>query len=370
MSHHNPSLRALARFEFTAQQIEYARQCLHEEDDWSAWLNNVEANGLSGVVNAHLADLELTVPGNIKLSLRALNIRHKAAAHARIEALRLIADSFERASVDYVALKGVALLPRLYKQAEMRPMRDMDLLVPIAQQQVAGDCLREVGFDLPHEQPSKFMRYVHQLPNATLNINGFTCSVEVHNNAFSSDVGGKLRYPVSAAQRQTLNWHGLAFGSLDDITMLHQVCRHLEGLHPGGVLKLINVMDVIGLASDVERNADWAKVSNMYPHVLVTLKCLHLITPLPENLAKRLPMPDDLSIDGVGQIMESLTEVLTGQRKLTQRLTMLFSPSDWWLHLHYNVDPEHSILWVKIVRHPWRVAISFGQRAWSAILGG
>ncbi len=370
MPYHNPSLCALARFEFTKQQIEHVRQCLRDEDDWPTWLNNVEANGLSGVVNAHFANLKLDVPSNIKLSLRALDIRHKAAARARTEALGLIIDAFEKASVNFVALKGVALLPKLYKQPEMRPMRDMDLLVAVTQQQAAGECLRQIGFDLPYKQPSRFMRYVHQLPNATLSLNGFTCSVEIHNNAFSSDVGGKLRYPVSTPQRQTLEWQGLKFESFDDITMLHQICRHLEGLHPGGVLKLINVMDVIGLASDIERNGEWVTVSTKHPHVLITLKCLHLMTALPENLAMRLPLAKGVSVDGVGQIMQSLTEILTGPYTMTQRLTMLFSPSDWWLHLHYNVDPERSILWTKLVRHPWRVLVSFGQRAWSAILGG
>ena len=333
---------------------------------------------MSGVINAHIAEHDLPIPADIKLSLRALNIRHKAAASARHETLRLICEAFSKNKLNFVALKGVALLPRLYGKPELRPMRDMDLLVPLHQQSEAADCLRAIGFDLPHEQPSRFMRYVHQLPNATLQVNGFTCSVEIHNNAFSSDVGGKLRYPVLSSQRQMLEFDGLSFEAFDDITMLHQVCRHLEGLHPGGVLKLINVMDVIGLACEIDRSGAWSELSSRYPHVLITLRCLNMLTPLPDSLLSRLSMPHDRnlsgraekSISGVGQIMESLTEVLVGRHTIRRRLELLFSPSDWWLHLHYNVAPDKSIWPTKLVRHPWRVFMAFVQRAWSALLGG
>jgi len=364
------SITTLARFDFTDQQLALARSALSEEDDWSLWLQQVELNGLSGVVNEHVHNFGLALPDQVRLSLRALTIRHKAAAEARLTTLRLIADSFAQNELDFIALKGVALVPRLYRNAGLRPMRDMDLLVPISQQALAADCLRDIGFDLPQAQPSKYMRYSHQLPNATLQVNGFTSSVELHHDALTRDVAGGLPYPEQPSNRQTLEWEGVPFQAFDDLTMLHQVSRHLVGLHPGGIMKLINVMDVIGLASEIEQQGGWPALTESYPHVLTTLKCLHLLTPLPDNLVKKLTPLADAPMSGVGQIMQSLTEILLAKRPWAQRLKMLFAPSDWWLHLHYNVDPEKSIWLIKLVRHPWRVMVSLVQRVLSLLLGG
>jgi hypothetical protein len=49
---------------------------------------------------------------------------------------------------------------------------------------------------------------------------------------------------------------------------------------------------------------------------------------------------------------------------------LLFSPSDWWLHLYYNVDPSNSLLIVKTIRHPATILAWLGQRLSSRLLGG
>ena len=64
-------------------------------------------------------------------------------------------------------------MPHIYKVAELRPMRDMDILMPVEQLQKAASVMRELGYNLPTEQPSKFMRDMHQLPNASKKVNGF-----------------------------------------------------------------------------------------------------------------------------------------------------------------------------------------------------
>ncbi len=364
------SVTSLARFEFTDAQKQSTVAALEAESNWPLWLEQIEQHGLSGVANNHLIDLGLSVPADIRLNLKALTMRHKAAATARMEVLDMIANAFQNNDVDFLALKGVALLPKLYLKPELRPMRDMDLLVPKEHQQKAAQCLRKLGFQLPFEQPSKFMRFTHQLPNATLEYKGFINSVEIHHNAFGNDVAGKLPYPRSSAMLQELIWEGSKFNAFDDLTMLHQVARHLEGQHPGGVLKLVNVMDVIGLASQLEQNGLWAELEERFPHVICTLKCLHLLTPLPENLLIRLRPSNTKLPSGIGVIMESFTVALTGNKSFKQRVQLLLSPSDWWLHLHYNVPPESSIWAVKLLRHPLRVCLAFCQRAVSALMGG
>ncbi len=365
-----PSVIALARFDLLGEHLAHAQACLSQETDWQEWINQIELHGLSGFANKHMAEHDLPVPDALIMPLKALKVRHTAAAEARYQSLCEIDAIFKQRGLPYVALKGAALMPHLFKQGYLRPMRDMDLLMPRESLAQAADCLREIGFDLPDAQPSKFMRDMHQLPNATKTVNGMTSSVELHNDGISREVSGHFYYPKVASSFQTVTWGELQFQALEDVQMLHQVSKHLEGLHSGAVLKLINVMDVIGLAELVASSGQWARLEQQYPHVINTLRCLHLLTPLPTVLQQRVGQLPTQAPSGVGQIMGSLRAALLGDKSLIEKMKPLLLPSDWWMHLYYNVSPNKSLLWIKLVRHPLRVSNWLLRRVYSGLLGG
>jgi len=370
---HKPldSVVALAHFSLSDGRATQAKSLLENVSNWRAWIGQVETHGLSGFVIKHIREHDLPIPPDTLVGLRALSIRHKLAAQARYQALQQIDEVFIRNEVPYLALKGVALMPMIYHDAVLRPMRDMDLLVPASHEDKAADCVREVGFHLPQSQPNKYMKDMHQLPNATKKVNGFTVSVELHRDGYTRETDGSLAYPP-AAQMQQVVWQDLRFDTFEDVKMLNQVCRHMEGLHTGAVLKLVNVMDVVGLAERVRQRPDnWQRLKKEYPHVLTSLRCLHLYTPLSEDLQQAVGNMPNNTIAGVGEIMVSMrSSILSRNKPWKQRLKLLLRPSDWWLHLYYNVDPQKSLLWVKFIRHPLRVSSWLWRRLYSRILGG
>lgn len=365
-----PSVAAFAQFSIQDEGREHVRDLLLNVPDWQVWIDQIELHGLSGFANKHIGEQRLVVPDALTAPLKALKMRHLAASQARYKALQEIDVAFAAEKILYLALKGAALAPDLYGEPYLRPMRDMDLLIPRVDIHRAGECLRGLGYTMPDSQPSKFMRDMHQLPNATKTIDGFICSVELHHDGISREVPGHFYYPESAEDLQTVTWNDLTFRALEDVVMLHQVARHLEGLHPSATLKLINVMDVVGLAQRVLLAGQFERLQRDYPHVLNTLRCLHLLTPLPVELQAVLaPMPVK-PVSGVGEIMGSLRNALNVKRPFSERLRLLFRPSDWWLHLYYGVDPDKSLLWVKWFRHPLRVGNWLSRRIFSALLGG
>jgi len=364
-----PSVIALARHELVGEHLSHAKKVLSQESDWQEWINQIELHGLSGFANKHLAEHGLPIPSQVSLPLKALKARHTAAANARYQVLCEIDSVFKQNSIPYVALKGAALMPYLFKEGYLRPMRDMDLLLPQEYLLKAAECMRSIGFDLPETQPSKFMRDTHQLPNASKTVNGMLCSVEIHHNGVSRDTSGNLFYPKSADSFNVISWGELKFQSLEDVQMLHQVTKHLQGVHPGGFLKLINVMDVVGLAEHILASGQWQNLERRYPHVINALRCIHLLTPLPDSLQRQIGEINRRP-EGVGQIMASLTTILLQKRHFLKTFKLLFLPSDWWLHLYYNVDPNASLLWVKLVRHPLRISNWLLRRAYSSLRGG
>jgi len=270
-----PSVIALARFDLVGEHLTRAQTLLSQETDWQEWINQVELHGLSGFVNKHMVDYELPIPDVLVMPLKALKARHAKASKARYQTLIEIDAIFKHRGIPYVALKGAALMPHLFKEGYLRPMRDMDLLLSRKVENEAADCLREIGYNVPESHPSIFMRDMHQLPNATKKVNGMLSSVELHHDGISREVTGHFYYPETASSFQTVVWDDLEFHALEDVQMLHQVTKHLEGLHSGAVLKLINVMDVVGLAEHVSATGQWARVEKQYPHVINTLRCLH-----------------------------------------------------------------------------------------------
>jgi hypothetical protein len=365
-----PSVVALARFEFSENDLQYAREQLQAESSWKNWIAQIELHGLAGFANKHISEFDLPVPSTVKMELKALVIRHRSAAQARYQTLCEIDTVLNDANISYVGLKGAVLMPYLYREGGLRPMRDMDILLRRKDLEPAADCLRQIGYDLPKEQPSMFMRDMHQLPNATKKVKGFISSVELHGDGISREVPGHYYYPESAGHTQTVVWNDLEFNGLEDLQMIHQVSKHLEGLHSGAVLKLINVMDVVGLAQMILHKGRWQELAEQFPHVINTLRCLHIHTPLPVSLQQQLePLPTKTPA-GVGQIMGSMRNALLGSKPLKKRLSLLLDPSDWWLHLYYNIDPDKSLWWIKGVRHPLRVANWLTRRLYSRLQGG
>jgi len=364
------SVVALAHISLTAAQASSVQALLNAEQDWPQWLREVETHGLAGLTSKHIAEHGLIVPADIRVGLRALTIRHRAAAQARYRVLSEIDTVLRQHDIPYVALKGAALMPLLYAVEEHRPMRDMDLLLPRDRIDEAANCLRDIGFTIPLEQPSKYMRDMHQLPNATKKVNGFTCSVELHNDGISREVPGHFYYPEQASDFQIIEWNELRFQGLESVLFLHQVAKHLEGLHPMATLKLINVIDVIVLAEHVLEQGLWPRLQQECPTVINTLRCLHLYTPLPLVLQTQLaPLPSK-KITGVGEIMGSMRSALVEKKPFRERLRLLFQPSDWWLHLYYNVDPNKSLFWAKFVKHPLRILNWLSRRIYSGARGG
>ena len=364
-----PSVIALARFSLQDQSLKTAIAELKREQDWAEWLANVELHGLSGFVNKHLDEHDLPIPTPIRLQLKALKVRHTAAARARHKVLVEIDHAFAEHGISYLALKGAALAPHVYKQDYLRPMRDMDLLIPLEQLATSGEILQSIGFEMEHEQPSKYMRDMHQLPNATKVVDGFTCSVELHKDGVSRDIPGHCYYPSNAEQLQLVEWQGLNVPAFDNLTMLHQVCRHLECHHPGDYQKLINVMDVIILAEHVNTAGQWPQLQRNFPHVLNTLRCLHLLVPLPRFLQECVGDMPGTRPQGIGIIMKSLSGLMR-QKNNAHKFKSIFSPSDWWLHMYYNTHPDKSLMWVKCVRHPLRICNWLARRLYSRLLGG
>ncbi len=367
-------LFACATLDSSQLKVADIQELLDSISDWSLFFQQLEFDGLAPIFYRHCQNMSLQIAKEQMMTLKSLVVRHKAIAKARYIALQEFSVAMSEKGIDWYALKGLALAEVLYEDESLRPMRDFDILVPKARLKEVGELMIRLGYDLPENQPSRFMRDSHQLPNAEKKVNGFTISIEVHHNAIGRDaITGSMEFK-DVVKPETFNWHDIEIKTLSKIDTLHQVARHLEATHPEGKLKLINVLDVTAFADKYYADLDWKEVEKRYPHILNTLGCLHMIHPLPNKLQNLLEekkyLPVNRTINGIAEIMQPINSVLRSKQNIRSKLSQLFFPPDWWLHLYYSVAPNKSLLNAKTIRHPYNLFKSAIKRAYSFAMGG
>jgi hypothetical protein len=70
---------------------------------------------------------------------------------------------------------------------------------------------------------------------------------------------------------------------------------------------------------------------------------------------------------GAGCGMVSLSEIAAAKISPFAKFCEIFSPPAWWLHGHYGVPPEQSLLLCRTVQHPLRVLRWLARRAIAGI---
>ena len=86
------------------------------------------------------------VPPSILTSLRQSYLSAAVSNARRFHFLSEIAAAFRVRSIPLILLKGAHLAQFVYPNAGLRPMSDLDLLVPAADLARAADCLFELGY--------------------------------------------------------------------------------------------------------------------------------------------------------------------------------------------------------------------------------
>ena len=107
------------------------------------------------------------LPETVAAAWRSARRDAAIAALAQQAALRLALARLGEAGIAAVALKGVALAWRHYPEAALRPMRDIDLLVPHARAIEAFAVLTAAGFVPETDDPATLRQALvddHQLP--------------------------------------------------------------------------------------------------------------------------------------------------------------------------------------------------------------
>lgn len=141
-------LRLCSRLELSGPQEDALRDFFAQSHDAEALVASARQQGVAGLFYYHLERLGLldNIPGEMARSLRSLYYG-AAAQHAifSAEARRLHQELASRGVIPFF-VKGFYLASEVYKNVALRPMTDLDLVVPKEKRDVAFRTLVASGY--------------------------------------------------------------------------------------------------------------------------------------------------------------------------------------------------------------------------------
>ena len=329
---------------------------------WATVASDAEAHGLAPLAHLCLQPHRHAAPEATMQQLEALALRHRMWHRERTIALAEILQVFERASIHVIVLKGAALAWSIYAAPALRPMGDIDVMVTGAAAHAAQLSLRRLGFDAEDMAQRRFGRNAHHLPVVSRRQNGVTISVEIHRDALSRDTLSSISMSNLTESPRPFDMNGTQALALGHVDTLRHLTHHLLEPSWDGRLRLVGLVDLFRYALTFHDQIDWRRLETSYAFVLNALRCLHHVIPLPATLARFSPPVGSPAPARVGETIRPLRAILAS-RHPTAALAELFNPAGWWLHAYYGVPTERSLTWVRLGRHPWRVARWLGLRA-------
>jgi hypothetical protein len=128
--------------------------------DWELFPQMAEREGVAPLMYWKLKDSSVDVPSLTFNLLRSTYYQTLARNTLMYRELERILRAMEEAGIEAIVLKGAALAAKVYEDIGLRPMNDIDILLPRQSIKEAEQIVSELGYkeNLPHRIPSIWKR--------------------------------------------------------------------------------------------------------------------------------------------------------------------------------------------------------------------
>lgn len=125
------------------------RRLLVRKMDWDALITHSLVHGTAGQLYRSLSSLSEAdqVPQTVLERLRAAYLQIAAMGMQNLAHLKVLAEALSESGVQMIALKGAALIEKVYGDPGLRPLSDVDIMVRERDWQVIRGVLRKLGYN-------------------------------------------------------------------------------------------------------------------------------------------------------------------------------------------------------------------------------
>jgi Uncharacterised nucleotidyltransferase len=152
-----------ARVDLAPPQAERARELVRRGVDWDTIVLFAETHSVAPLLHSHLKELSGAGPVPKEAQRRLLQLSHRAGYHNRqySQALRELLQLFAKGGVPTIVLKGLSLVELIYRNFSLRPLIDLNLLVPRARIDAARRLTRQARYVETFSRRSRFYRWCY-----------------------------------------------------------------------------------------------------------------------------------------------------------------------------------------------------------------
>lgn len=320
-------------------------------EDWSDFLHEAAAQRLLPLVYWQVRSHGLTCAPAVRRIMASAYVRQKSLAEAQTRTLREVVTALTAAGIDSVVLKGGVLAHTIYPEPGLRPMDDLDILVPPDRIEAARSVLLDLGFRAP-AAATRFDRLQHQLPIAQREVNGHTVCVELHHTLFNRIVGEALDYSTLERPLARLTLDGVVLQHLAPLPLLWMHYRGLRKL--AEPLCLLHLLDMAALAERLPEQITGHPLRLQHPDLWHALVALDEFVPLSSRTRQFLGLPSRSDAEGTDETGGDYAGwPRSGARadSLGDALRRFAWPPAWWARFFYGLPQSRGLRWTITRRH-------------------
>lgn len=332
-------------------------------DAWDELPAQAELHGMAPLLGHHIEKSGFAIPKDTDQTLKALYLRSRAYNQIYERVLTEIISSFKNADIQPLLLKGLALAYQYYPDPALRPISDIDLLLRKEDFLPAVRLLEDAKFNIQFPQASKSLQKsaiaiaLREDIHAHIELHHYDPEIkyEKGNNPDPEFAGFD-----SQPQAVKIN-DGIIYTSGPMETLLYltrHFTKHLFIGNPSKPAQFKWMADIISLVECHAEELDWKYIQENRPDVINRLEVFYSFTPLPESLAKIIPIKQVRPPRGLGQYPPGWPHQSIQQQKqigVSKFIWQIFiPPSDWWTRLYYGIS-QQSLFWHRQVFYRMQV---------------
>jgi hypothetical protein len=329
------------------------RAALEAQPSWNDFLDGAEYHGLETLLAAHVRAASVQIPSAAGDRLKARSVQQSHALAVRTRVVSECLSALAQAGIPVLVLKGAALARLVYANPLLRPMHDVDLLVPATEARRAWDVLHCLGFS-PSGQAVGASH--HHLRGMSRTIDGATLTIELHTELLArTPFVAPLRYQDLCCASQTFEWNGLTVRTLGREDMLWHVYAHafVINVFCRGI-RLISVADLMHVTEVWLDAIDWDDMNRRYRRLVRALPYVHHLAPWSRRVRDRFRS----SGAGACAAVRPIGPPLEWWGALHHEVLW---PPAWWFAMRYGVRGPVDWAWFRFIGHPARLAAASGS---------
>ena len=265
---------------------------------------------------------------------RLFKARRLTAVHNLLlrQELRKTFEALQQSGIPALALKGVVMAYTTYPDPSLRPMADLDLLVPPGKRAEAVLILQTLGYEYPedvltmHRDPNRCLSQVKEFA-PPLRLRASPVLVEVHSQLECSEPLFPMSIEEYWSRSILVDLKGLTVRTLCPEDFLFHLCLHQSSWHRfnKGLLPLVDLK----LLLDSRTDWNWAGIAERSMRcgcatwMYLTLELARDLVgaPVPDSFFQALPRPRDLLL------LQPVAEEQIWSAQCGQSVTPGFLPS-------------------------------------------